>query len=120
MIKVIYPIVLLLYVLIGIVYLSKFEISYRIVKVRPQLVEVRSLTQDEVKALDRAYIIRTTISTIFICSSILVALFSFILLKYSLFTPVLLLKIVFGVSLFSAVVLIIVNGINFIPGPPPQ
>jgi hypothetical protein len=120
MIKIIYPIVLLIHVLIGIIYFTKFEISYKIVKVSPELVEVRSLTQNEVKALDKAYIIRATISTIFICSSVLVALFSFFLLKYNLFTPVLLLKISFGLSLLSALVLIVANGINFIPGPPPQ
>ena len=116
--KVIYIVVLFLYTIIGIVYLSRAEVSYRVVKVRPELVEERSLTQDEVAALDRAYIIRRTISTIFICCSIVIALFSFILLRYNLFTPVLLLKIVMWVSFLSALVLIIANGVHFIPGPP--
>jgi len=118
MTKIFYVISILIYVIIGAMYCSKFEISYQIVKVRPELVEVRSLTQDEVKALHRAYTIRSMISIAFTWASILIALFSFILLKYNLFTPVLLLKIVLVISLSAALVLIITNGINFIPTGP--
>ena len=120
MIKIIYFSVLLVYLTLGVVYFSKFEISYRIVKVRPELVEKRSLTQDEVKALDRAYKIRVSISNVFIFASILIALISFALLKYDLFSPTWLLKVVLVISLLIGLILIIANGINFIPGPPPQ
>jgi len=119
-IRIIYPIALFTYLLIAAVYAFKFEISYRIVQVRPELVAVRSLTTKEASELDRAYHIRITISTIFIYFSVLVALFSYILLKNNFFKPVLLLKVALGISLFVALILIIANGISFIPGPPPQ
>lgn len=118
MVKLIYIIGIVLYAIVGVVYFSRSEISYRIVKVSPELVEERSLTQDEVAALDRAYIIKRSIIALFICASLILGIVSFVLLRNHLFTPVLLLKIVIWVSLLSALILILGNEVSFIPGPP--
>lgn len=118
MIKVLYCITISLYIVMAIGYFSRYEISYRMVKVRPELVETRDLTNAEHAALDRAFILRTAITNWFIFFSLIVALFSAAILYFHLFNPRWLLKVLLGVSLFWFVVLLLIKGIHFIPNPP--
>lgn len=117
-IKIAYITILLLYIITGIAFFLKAEISYRIVKIRPELVEIRSLTYAEYEALNSTDVIKSVISKTFMYSSIFVFLISAVLLRYKLFNPILLVKIVSGISLFISVLLVLIDSINFIPTGP--
>lgn len=116
--KAFYITVVILYLLLHIIYFLRFEISYRIVKVRPELVEIRSLTDGERRELDKAYDIRVTISNIFLYSSIFVAIVSILVKRQKLFDYNLFVKIIIAISVGWSILLLLVGGIHFIPTGP--
>lgn len=118
MLKFIYFVALFSYVVVLGTYLMKFEVSYRIVKVRPEIIETRSLSFQEYKALKRAETIRKAIINLTLIGSIVIALFSGILWYFKLFTPLIVPIIVVIISTLFALVLVIVNSIHFIPHSP--
>lgn len=105
------------YLIIVCIYFLRFEVSYRIVDARPEIIQVRDLTKAEFRGLKRAEKIRETISRIFLYFSICMATISAALWYFKPY-PVLIFIIIFFLSLFWALILIVVNGIKFIPTPP--
>lgn len=106
------------YIILIIVHLLSFEISYRIVGVRPQLLKERSLTFDEHKALERAQKIRNNISRGLLYFSIVIAIISAALWYFKPYPVGIFIKVMFFLGLFWALLLFVVNGIKFIPTPP--
>lgn len=118
MIRAFYIVLIVAYAIMFVSYFMKYEISYRIVKVRPEIVEQRSLTYEEYKGLKKAEIIRNRINFFMLLSSIIIAGVSAIVWYFNLFNPLIVIKIVFIISGLWAIILMIVNGIHFIPNPP--
>jgi hypothetical protein len=118
MIKIIYIAIIILY--IGIIggWCYRFTISFKIVGSDPDLIDNRDLTNEEFDRIDKSYYIRQIISSILIYSSLIVCIGSCLILRNDLLEPRLMLKIVIGISGSIAFFLILVNGINFIPGAP--
>lgn len=113
--KSIYIALVAIYVLSIAVFFLRYEISYRIVEVKPELVEVRSLTFEEHKSLEKAEVIRMTISRIFLISSIIMTLLSAAAAYFGLISPTNLPRVMFWVCLFFTLLMILVYGISFIP-----
>ena len=118
MIKYGYILAIILYLLIILTFIFKFEISYRIVKVRPELVEVRSLTFTEYKSLQKAEQIRFQIFDLTLISSIVFAVFSAAVFYSKKFKPLLFPRIFLWLSAVLAILLFLVNQIHFIPHAP--
>jgi hypothetical protein len=96
----------------------RYSISYKIVGVKPDLIEERSLTHQEYKALEKATAIRKWSSKIFLYSSLFVVGISILFLRNHWFEPIVIVKVVMVVAGLITLLLILVNGISFIPGPP--
>ncbi|WP_126971519.1 hypothetical protein [Gynurincola endophyticus] len=118
MVRVLYILILALYFLIIAGYIFRYEISYRIINVNPKTVEKRDLTYEEYKALQNSISIRETFSILVLVSSVVVALFSLVILYYKPFAPVGLVKIALVVSVLFGFVLFVLRGIGFVPIPP--
>lgn len=118
MFRAFYIALIIAYAVMFVAYFFKYEISYRMVKVRPEIVMQRSLTQEEYKELKRAEIIRHRINFFMLLSSIIIAVVSAIFWYFNLFSPPAVVKIVFIISGLWAIILMVVNGIHFIPNPP--
>ncbi len=117
-IKILYLILTISYLIAVCIYFLRFEISYRIVDARPEIVKVRDLTPKEYKGLERAEKIRKTISRTLLYFSICVAIISAAIWYFKPYPISVYIKIMFFLSLFWALLLIVVNGIKFIPTPP--
>ncbi len=96
----------------------RFPISYKIVGGDPDLIENRDVTLVERDAIKKAYRIRLTISNILLYSSVLLSVGSYIILRNHLFEPSTVVKVIMVISGLIAIILILVNGIHFIPGSP--
>ena len=119
MLKIAITIILILYVgMIGI-WCFRFPISYKITNgSNHDLVVDHDFTEREREGLEKAYQIRKILSNVLTFSSILVSVGSYISLRTKWIRTKTVLKIVMYISGFIAIVLILVNGIHFIPGPP--
>ena len=119
MLKIAITITLLLYVGIIGIWFYRFPISYRMTNgSNHDLVVDHDFTEQEREGLEKAYHIRQILSVVLIFSSGLVSVGSFISLHSKRIKSKTLVKIVMYISGFIAIVLILVNGIHFIPGPP--
>ena len=115
--KIIFLIIAVLYLGILISWCFRFPISNKIVGVNPNLIESRSLTHEESKRIDEAYLIRRKISNILLYCSVLTFASIFIMKNY-LRDWKIMVKILFYLSGIIAALLMLVNGIHFVPGPP--
>jgi hypothetical protein len=76
-IKKIYLVWLFFYFFLSLIYLLRFKISYFLNGgIYPELVEVRGLSNEEMKALDNAFVCRTIISDTFLIGSFVLLLLS--------------------------------------------
>jgi hypothetical protein len=116
--KYVYIGLVILYIGIIALWCMRYPLSYRIVGVKPNLIEERSLTHQEYKAQKKAVRIRQWCSQILFYASIVVLITSFLFLRNSWFAPIAIVKIVLVVSGIITFILMIVDKINFIPGPP--
>ena len=76
MLRTIYIFLIALYLMMFAAYFLKYEISYRIMKVRPEIVEERSLTYEEHKNLKKATEIRYRINLWMLISSVIICVVS--------------------------------------------
>jgi hypothetical protein len=60
-IKILYLILSVSYIVVVAIFFLRFEISYRIVNARPEIVQMRDLTYEEYKGLQGAEKIRTVV-----------------------------------------------------------
>ena len=118
MIKIIYITILVLYIGIIGAWGYRFPISFRIVGGDSSLITNRDLTNEGFESIDRSYEIRKIISDILIYSSLLLSVSSFVISRNKFIKPEKLVKIVMIVSGLIAVLLILINGIGFIPTGP--
>lgn len=116
--KIAYLCLAITYITLIVIHLLSFEISYRIVGVRPGLLKERSLTFEEHKNLERAQKIRNNISRGLLYFSVLIAITSAALWYFKPYPVGTFIKIMFFLSLFWVLLLIVVSGIKFIPTPP--
>ena len=100
------------------VWCTRYSISYKIVGIKPDLIEERSLTHQEYKGLQKATKIRQWCSKIFLYSSLIMFALSILFLLNHWFEPSIIVKAVIIVAGIIALILILVNGISFIPHPP--
>ena len=115
--KIAVVITFLLYLVIIAVWCYRFPISYKIVGGDPSLIEYRDLTSEEYNIIDEAYRVRLKVSNLLFYSSLFVCISSYILRRRWV-EERRLLKTSMYLSGLIAVILILVNGIHFIPGPP--
>jgi hypothetical protein len=113
-----YIVLIIAYAIIIVTFFAKFEISYRMVGVRPELVQQRTLTLEENTLLNKAEVIRHTISFLLLSFSVIMAIISAIIWYFHLYKPLIIPKLVLGISILWALLLIIVNGIHFVPTAP--
>ena len=85
MVRIVYILIVVCYCLMVLVYLFRYEISYRSVNTRPETVEQRDLTYQEHKALKKAINIRQRISTVTLIFSTIVAFLSLLVWHYKPF-----------------------------------
>ena len=116
--KYIYIAIIVLYIGVIAAWCMRYPLSYKTVGVKPDLIEERSLTHQEYKALERAVKIRQWCSGILLYTSLLVFITSVFFLRNQWFEPVTIVKVVMITAGIIALILILVNGIHFIPGPP--
>lgn len=116
--KYIYIVIIVLYIGVIAAWCMRYPLSYRTVGVKPDLIEERSLTHKEYKALERAVKIRQWCSKMLLYASLLVFLTSIFFLRNQWFEPVTIVKVIMIAAGIIALLLIIVNSIHFIPGPP--
>jgi hypothetical protein len=119
MLKVLYIIIILIYVAIIGLWCYRFPISYKMTNgTYHDLVVDHDFTEAERDGVEKAYRIRQNISNILFFSSVVLSVISFTFLRNQWFQPVKIVKIVMIVAGIIALILILVNGIHFIPGPP--
>ena len=116
--KYIFIVIVILYVGVIAAWCMRYPLSYKIVAVKPDLIEERSLTHQEYKALEKAVKIRQWCSKILFYTSLFVFITSVLFLRNQWFEPVSIVKAVMITAGIIALILILVNGIHFIPGPP--
>jgi hypothetical protein len=108
---------LALYLSIILAWCFRFQISYNVVGGDPDLIENRDLTNEEYSRLNEAYQMRTKISNLLLYSSIFLCIGSYLLFRNRT-KHRRLLKTTMYLSGVIAVILIFVQGIHFVPGPP--
>jgi len=116
--KIFFPVLMIAYFLLNMIFFFRFDISYWIVKVRPELVEIRDLTYDERKSLDRAQNIRIQISETFMYSSLFVGVISFVVRRLKIYNSNHIINVIIVVSVVWSVLLILVKETHFIPTAP--
>lgn len=116
--KYIYIVIIVLYIGVIAAWCMRYPLSYRTVGVKPDLIEERSLTHQEYKAIERAVKIRQWCSKMLLYASLLVFVTSIFFLRNQWFEPVTIVKVIMIAAGIIALLLIIVNGIHFIPGTP--
>ena len=116
--KYIYIVIIIVYVGVIAVWCIRYPLSHKIIGVRPNLIEERSLTHQEYKALERAIKIRQWCSKILLYTSLLVFIASIFFLRNQWFEPRSIVKVVMLTAGIIALILILINGIQFIPGSP--
>lgn len=116
--KYIYIALIVLYIGVAAAWIIRYPISYKIVGVKPDLIEERSLTHQEYKALQQATKIRKWCSKLFFYSSLFMTAISILFLRYHLFESTIIVKGIMIIAGLVALILLLVNGISFIAGPP--
>lgn len=116
--KYIYITLIVINIGIATAWCMRYSISYKIAGVKPDLIEERSLTHQEYKALEKATKIRQWCSKIFLYSSLFLFAISILFLRNHWFKPAIIIKVVMIVAGLIALILILANGISFISGPP--
>jgi hypothetical protein len=117
--KIAFSITLILYIGIIGIWCYRFPISYKLTNGSyHDLVVDHDFTQQEREGLEEAYRIRQIVSNVLLFSSILVSVGSYICLRSKWIRTKTMLKIIMYISGFIALVLILINGIHFMPGPP--
>ncbi len=96
----------------------RFEISYLLCHVSPDVVNHRSLSFDEYKDLQQAYTIRLWIGNLTLIHSIVTLFVSAIVSRRSLFSPAFVPKAVMIVSGIFVIGLLLVRMVHFIPHAP--
>ncbi len=119
-IKIVYITVVLINIMIGVTCFSKYESSDSTYTVKPGIADMKKLAKEKAETLGGINRIRKTTQTMFICSSVVVALFSLILLKFNLFRPKLIIKVILALSIVSAILFVVANLLNVILGPAPS
>jgi hypothetical protein len=112
-----------LYIVIVIIYLAiigawcyRFPISYKATNgTYHDLVLDHNFTQEERNGLEKAYRIRVAISTTLMISSILISISSYVVLKKGWFQPAIYVKVITVIAAAIGLILILVNGIHFVP-----
>lgn len=119
MLKICLITLLLLYVGILAIWCYRFPISNKLTTGSYyELVVDHDFTEAEREDVKKAYDIRQTISNLLLYSSIVLSVGSYIALRNHWFEPRAIVKAALYISGAIAVILILVNGIHFIPGPP--
>ncbi len=119
MLKILFISIVFIYVVIIGMWCCRFPISYKLTNGSyHNLVVYHDFTKAEREGVEKAYRIRKNISNILLLSSILLSLLSYATLRSHLFEPANFVKAIMIVSGIIALILILVNGIHFIPGPP--
>ncbi|HMF70604.1 MAG TPA: hypothetical protein VK616_03975 [Flavitalea sp.] len=119
MLKIVFIIILLLYAGVIGTWSYRFIISYRLTNgSNHDLVVDHDFTAAEREGVKKAYRIRQKISNILLYSSVLLSVGSFVILRNNWIEPRVIIKVVMYISGLIAAVLILVNGIRFVPGPP--
>jgi hypothetical protein len=103
-----------LYILGIAIFFLKGEIAYKIVGVRPELLQTRSLTSVEFDALKEAEPIILSIGKSFFMFSIFMSIISYFAIDIQLFKPLIIIKIFYRICLFFSILLFLVYNINFI------
>lgn len=116
--KTAYIILTIIYFLVIAIYLIRYEVSYRIVNARPEIVKVRDLTNKEYIGLEKAQRIRNNISKFLFYFSLFTSLVSAALWYFKPFDITTYLKSIFFISLIITVILFLIDGIKFIPTAP--
>jgi hypothetical protein len=119
MTKALYIVLVILYLVILGVWCYRFPISYKLTTgINSNLILIgRDLTFEERRATEEAFQIRTTISDVLLYSSLAVSIVSFLLIRTNSRRPKLI-KPIMILSIIIAVVLLLVEGVKFIPVPP--
>ena len=118
MLKFVYIVVIVIYLLMIGTWCFRYQISYRMTTgIDPDLI-THNLTDQERENIDKAYRIRKTISNILLYSSVVVSVGSYIIMRNHWIDSRRVVKTAMVISGFIAIILILVNGIHFIPGPP--
>ncbi|MES1226826.1 MAG: hypothetical protein ABUT20_65740 [Bacteroidota bacterium] len=116
--KLIYLMISGIYFILIMLWFGKSFISYKIAGIKPELIEERSLTQQEYKALSNVPKIEAKLTNVFVIISFVVFVISLIFLKMHWFQPILFIKTITVISLVFALALLLIKSISFIPGPP--
>ena len=118
MLKFVYIVVIISYLFIIGIWCYRYLISYRrTTGIDPDLI-THNLTDQERENINKAYRIRKTISNILLYSSVVLSVGSYIILRNHWIDSRGIVKTAMVISGFIAIILILVNGIHFIPGPP--
>lgn len=119
MLKIVFIIIFLLYAGVIGVWCFRFPISYKLSnETYHALVVDHDFTDDEREDVEKAYRIRQVISNILLYSSMLLLVSSYTILRNHWIEPRIIVKVLLCVSGFITIVLMLVNGIHFIPEPP--
>ena len=117
--KVGYLLVVFVYVAIIGLWCDRFPLSFRMTNgTNHALVLDHDFSNAERAGEEQAYRIRQTLSAILLLSSVLVFGGTYILLRMRRLQPRRMAKVVMIVAGIISCLLILVNGIHFIPGPP--
>src|SRR5215471_4103174 len=109
--KYIYIVFVVLYLLIIVIWCYRYPISYKMTTgIDPKLI-TRDLTKDEYDGIEKAFYLRRWMSSILLYSSFFMTLSSYGILRTNLIMP----KTIMILSAIAAIILVIVNGIHFIP-----
>ena len=119
MLKFLFVVIVFAYMAIIGIWCYRFPISYKLTNgTYHDLVIDHDFTEAERDGVEKANRIRKNISRILLFSSILLSIVSYLVLRNRWFEPVVMVKIIMIISTIIALILILVNCIRFIPGPP--
>ena len=111
--KIIFIVLIVIYVLSIGLFMNKYEISYRVMGVNPNLVEERNLTNDEMKNILKAETFRIHFGTVMLIFSLLTMVASTIVLYFKLFDKVFLIKLLLIISIIMFLLLALAKSIHF-------
>lgn len=118
MVRAVYIILMIIYAASLVAYFSRYEISYRLLDVNPGIVNQRSLTYEEYYRLKDAESMMRRISSCVMWASIAFFFVSVAVSRIDAGLPASVPKFLMFVSGSMAIVLILVEGIHFIPTSP--
>ena len=119
MIKVIFIITVIIYSGVICIWIYKFPISYKLTNgTYHDIIVDHDFTKTEREEDERAFHIRQIISNIVQYSSIIICIGSYIILRKQWIKQTMILKVALYTSGFITILLMLINGIHFIPNPP--